>query len=110
MNNGFKELFYCIGCGNCLINCPAYRVFGDDFKGGRFALFSALYDDSSNLKLCLSCGRCKKNCPLGLDIPKMISRVRGGNEIYNFVVSHAKWLVRSMHLEAMMFFDMFKSI
>jgi L-lactate dehydrogenase complex protein LldG len=101
MNNGFRELFYCISCGNCVINCPSYRVFGSNFKGGRFALYSALYGGKSNLKLCLSCGRCKKNCPLELDIPKMISRVREGNEFYNFLVSHAKWLTRAVYLEAL---------
>jgi len=104
MNNGFREMFYCIGCGNCVIHCPAYNTFGDEFKGGRFALFSALYDGKSDLRLCLSCRRCKKNCPLGLDIPSMISRAREGNEIYNFVYSHVKWLVRTVYLETLVFY------
>ncbi|RLI78912.1 lactate utilization protein [Archaeoglobales archaeon] len=109
MKNGFKELFYCIGCGNCVINCPSYKAFGSKFKGGRFALFSALYGGESDLRLCLSCGRCKKNCPLGLDIPKMIRKAREGNELYNFVMSHVKWLVRSAYLETIAFYEMLKS-
>lgn len=99
IENGYKELFHCIGCGNCVINCPAYRVFGEEFKGGRFALYSAFYEGKSNLKLCLSCKRCKKNCPLEIDIPKMISNAREGSEIYNFLLSHAKWITRAVYLE-----------
>jgi L-lactate dehydrogenase complex protein LldG len=104
MNNGFREMFYCIGCGNCVIHCPVHNTFGDEFKGGRFALFSALYDGKSDLRLCLSCKRCKKNCPLGLDIPSMISRAREGSEIYNFVYSHVKWLIQTLYLETLAFY------
>jgi L-lactate dehydrogenase complex protein LldG len=103
MNNGFKEMFYCIGCGNCVIHCPAHNTFGDKFKGGRFALFSALYDGKSDLRLCLSCRRCKKNCPLGLDIPSMIKKARG-SELYSLVYSHAKWLVHAVYLESLAFY------
>lgn len=27
----FKELLYCIGCGQCLVQCPAYQVYGTKF-------------------------------------------------------------------------------
>ena len=104
MNNGFREMFYCIGCGNCVIHCPAHNTFGNEFKGGRFALFSALYDGKSDLRLCLSCRRCKNVCPLGLDIPSMISKAREGSEIYNLIYSHAKWLVRTVYLETLAFY------
>jgi len=104
INNGFKEMFYCISCGNCVIHCPAYNTFGNEYKGGRLALLSALYDGTSNLKLCLGCGKCKENCPLGLDIPGMIAKVRGGSEIYNLVYSHLKWLIRSVYLETLAFY------
>ncbi|AXI24810.1 hypothetical protein CFE53_00975 [Methanofervidicoccus sp. A16] len=101
MNNGFREMFYCISCGNCVIHCPAHNTFGEEYKGGRLALFSALYGSKSNLKLCLSCRRCKENCPLGLDIAGMVSRVREGSEISNLVYSHLKWLVRNIYLETL---------
>jgi L-lactate dehydrogenase complex protein LldG len=104
INNGFRELFYCIGCGNCVINCPSYKVFGNKFKGGRFALFSALYSNASNLKLCLSCGKCRENCPLGIYIPRMTREARGGSELYNFVLSHINWLVQSIYLETLGFY------
>jgi len=103
MNNGFKEMFYCIGCGNCVIHCPAHNTFGNKFKGGRFALYSAFYDGKSDLRLCLSCRGCKKDCPLGLDIPSMIKKARGG-ELYSLVYSHAKWLVHAVYLESLAFY------
>ncbi len=100
IENGFKELFYCIGCGNCVLNCPVHNVFGERFKGGRFSLFSAIYE-SEDLSLCLTCGRCKKNCPLSINIPAMIKRVRKGSEIYNILVSHIKWLLQSAYINVM---------
>ncbi len=102
IENGFKELFYCIGCGNCVLNCPAHRVFGEKFKGGRFALFSAISGET-DLSLCLTCGRCKKNCPLNIDIPSMIKRVRRGSELYNLLVSHIKWLLQSAYINIFRF-------
>jgi len=104
INNGFREMFYCISCGNCVIHCPAHNTFGNEFKGGRFALFSGLYNGKSDLRLCLSCRKCKKNCPISLDIPSMISKARKYNEIYNFIYSHAKWLVRAVYLETLAFY------
>jgi len=101
IENGFKELFYCIGCGNCVVNCPAHSTYGNKFGGGRFALYSALYNGGDDLKLCLSCRKCKKNCPLGIDIPAMIRKVRGGNELYNFFVSHLQWLISTVHIESL---------
>ena len=99
-------LFYCIGCGNCVVNCPAHYTYGNKFRGGRFALYSALYEGENSLKLCLSCGRCRKNCPLGIDIPKMIKEVREGSELYNFFISHLRWLVNTMQLESLALYYM----
>jgi len=101
IENGFKELFYCIGCGNCVVNCPAHSTYGSKFRGGRFALYSALYNGGDDLKLCLSCRKCKKNCPLVIDIPAMIKKVRDGNELYNFFASHLRWLISTVHIESL---------
>lgn len=100
IDNGFKELFYCVGCGYCMVNCPAHNTYGNKFKGGRFSLHSALQDGGDSLKLCLSCKQCQKNCPLNIDIPQMIQEVRKGSELYNFFSSHLKWLVNTAHLES----------
>ncbi len=103
IESGFRELLYCIGCGNCVANCPAHAVHGNEFTGGRFALLEALSGRRSRdmLKYCLSCRKCKKNCPLSIDIPGMISRVREGSEIYNFIYSHYLWLLRRFEIEVL---------
>ena len=99
IESGFEEFLYCIGCGNCVVNCPAHAVHGEKFIGGRFALLEALHGNREALKYCLSCRRCRKNCPLEIDVPGMISRMRGGSEVFNFIRSHFLWIVRSLEFE-----------
>ncbi len=94
----FKEILYCINCGNCLINCPMYNVVGNEYAvdnhlGGRGLVYYSLVNDKAEkLEYCLTCGRCKKSCPLNIDIPKMVRRIRSGKnvpkEIYYFIKSH----------------------
>jgi len=98
-NSDYRELLYCLGCGSCVANCPAHSVYGEKFSGGRFALFDALTGGKDALKLCLSCGRCRKSCPMSLDIPKMISNLREGSEVYNFLLSHLRWMNERLKLE-----------
>lgn len=100
IENGFGELFYCVGCGYCMVNCPAHNTYGNKFKGGRFALHSALQEGGDSLKLCLSCKQCQKNCPLNIDIPQMIKEVRDGSELGILFYSHLKWLVNTTYLES----------
>lgn len=95
----FKEVLYCLGCGNCVANCPAHSVYGSKFSGGRFALIDAIRGDREVLKLCLSCRRCKKSCPMEIDVPSMISSLREGNELLNFIMAHAKWLNERLKIE-----------
>lgn len=104
IKKGMKELLYCIGCGNCVINCPSYAVHGEEFKGGRFALMDAL-QNGTTLEYCLSCGKCKENCPLSIDIPQMVKITRGGNEAYNFLLSHIKWVANAAHLESFLIYS-----
>ncbi len=95
----FREILYCLGCGNCVANCPAHSVYGSRFAGGRFALVDALRGNRDALKLCLSCRKCRKNCPMEIDIPRMISDLREGNELFNFLLSHARWLNERLKVE-----------
>lgn len=95
----FKEILYCLGCGSCVANCPAHSVYGSRFSGGRFALVDAIKGDKDILRLCLSCKKCKKNCPMEIDIPRMISSLREGSELYNFLISHAMWLNERLKVE-----------
>ncbi len=98
IGSGFAELFYCIGCGNCVVNCPSHSVHGSKFYGGRFALIDALRGEGS-LDLCLTCGRCRKNCPLEIDIPAMVRAARKSN-LKGLVISHVSWLLSWLEIEA----------
>jgi L-lactate dehydrogenase complex protein LldG len=82
----YKDLLYCIGCGQCLLACPAYNVYGNRFGvdsqlGGRGLVYSALNSEASvegnkGLDLCLSCRKCQQNCPIAIDIPSMVAKLR----------------------------------
>lgn len=122
IEKGFKELLYCIGCGECLLNCPTYNVLGNkygngSFLGGKGVAYSTLSKevDTSNNKgiyLCVSCGHCKKHCPLSIDTPSIINKLRvmypqkfsePHMELsYDFVDSHVKWLKETVRVELLL--------
>ncbi len=115
----FKELLYCIGCGTCLLVCPAYNVYGNEFGvnsdlGGRGVVFSELSEEAGvevkeGLDLCLTCAKCRQNCPLEIDIPNMITKLRIQRheelsqpalaKAYDFTASHFKWAWNAIYLE-----------
>ncbi len=102
VNAGFRELLFCIGCGNCLLHCPMYNTIGneyaiDNYLGGRGIAYHSIYTHKPDekLELCLGCGKCKENCPLGLDIPEMIRTLRShgiSSDAYFFLKSHLLWI------------------
>jgi L-lactate utilization protein LutB len=108
-DKGFKEILYCIDCGNCLLHCPMYNTVGNYFAsgknlGGKGLVYCSLSDEEvdKKLELCLTCGHCKENCPLGIDIPSIIRKLRGDklpSEIYYFLKSHLLWLYYSLRLK-----------
>lgn len=99
--NGFRELLYCVGCGNCLLFCPMYNTIGNEFArennlGGRGVAYYSLYNNGRDEKLefCLTCGKCRQNCPLEIDIPSIIRKIRGdglSSDVYYFLKSHIVW-------------------
>ena len=106
LGSEFRELLYCIGCGECLLVCPAYRAFGPEYSGrepgGRGAVLDAvLRDEKKAMELCLTCGRCYKNCPLEIDIPAMVLKLRKAHlaGAWEFLDSHLRWLGRRAELE-----------
>ena len=121
MGSEYRELLYCIGCGECLLVCPAYNVYGNDFGidsdlGGRGVLYSKLSrkeasQDWAGLDLCLTCNKCHQNCPVDIDIPSMIQRLRLKYHdklvqpqlatAYDFINSHLKWLGKAIWLEVL---------
>ncbi len=82
----FSDLLYCIGCGNCLLDCPTYNSVGPFFGaegmlGGRGVALSFLLRGKregieEGLFLCTTCGLCGEVCPVGIDAGKRIKELR----------------------------------
>jgi len=118
----YKELLYCIGCGQCLLVCLAYGVYGNRFSvdsqlGGRGVVYSALNSEAfdrvgDELDLCLSCKRCQQNCPLSMDIPSMVTSLRlekrkrilepNLQTAYDFLRAHIEWAGSAIWLEMLL--------
>jgi L-lactate utilization protein LutB len=109
IRKGFKDVLYCINCGNCLLHCPMYNTIGNAFAsgknlGGKGIAISFLSDEDAEkkLELCLTCGHCREHCPLGIDIPSIIRRLRGDRlpeDVYYFLKSHILWLYYTVRLK-----------
>jgi L-lactate dehydrogenase complex protein LldG len=109
MDSEFKELLYCIDCGNCLLHCPMYNTVGNFFAdekylGGKGLALQSLTGDEVNKKLeyCLSCGRCRENCPLEINVPVAIRKIRSESvpeEVYYFLKSHVLYLYWALRLK-----------
>jgi Fe-S oxidoreductase len=70
----YRDLFLCIGCRNCLVECPTQPYYGRETGWTpRDYLMAFLRGDNSSLGECITCGRCGARCPLDIDLPVMIS-------------------------------------
>ena len=108
MEQGFRDLLFCIDCGNCLLHCPMYNTIGTEFAEGKYlggkglAYKSLAQEDvDKRLEYCLTCGKCRSNCPLSIDIPAVIRKVRSDSvpqEVFYFLKSHLLWLYYNMRL------------
>lgn len=80
------DCLLCIGCGNCLINCPVYNAIGNEFGyknylGGRGIAMSKYIQDeeissNSGLYMCTLCGLCTLNCPVSIPTNELIENIR----------------------------------
>ncbi|MBN1288088.1 MAG: LUD domain-containing protein [Actinobacteria bacterium] len=81
-----RDLLTCIGCGACLLECPAYDVAGPIFGmrgrlGGSGAALSGCFSGpeeavENGLDLCTNCGACVARCPVGIKVDKSIELMR----------------------------------
>jgi glycerol-3-phosphate dehydrogenase subunit C len=75
----YRDLFLCIGCQSCLIECPTQPYFGSETGWSpRDYLMAFLRGDNPSLRQCIACGRCRARCPLDIDLPTMISEAEVG--------------------------------
>ena len=82
----FSDLLTCIGCGNCLVNCPTYSAVGNAFGedgmlGGRGVALASLQKGAKEgiddgLFLCTTCGLCGQACPVEIDAGKRLKDLR----------------------------------
>ena len=83
-----KECLWCIGCGNCIVNCPVYNIVGNEFGyhsylGGRGVAMSKYLKNNkesvdSGLYMCTLCGMCTENCPVLTPTYEIIEKIRNG--------------------------------
>lgn len=83
---GLEASQYCIGCGGCLLECPAYQemssAFGAHYKQGGIGVVESAVTGSiekayaNGLYLCMKCGLCTERCPVSIDTPSMIGSLR----------------------------------
>lgn len=81
-----KEASWCIGCGGCLLECPAYLARGSSFgaryrQGGIGVVQAAAAEGLDKafdygLYTCTGCGGCTPNCPVSIDTATLIARTR----------------------------------
>ena len=70
----YRDLFLCIGCRGCLLECPTQAYYGEETGWTpRDYLTAFLRGDNRSLEECVACGRCRTRCPLDIDLPTMIS-------------------------------------
>ena len=87
-----REALYCIRCGACLNACPVFREIGGHayvgadgapapYPGPIGSIISpGLLGSSEFGQLAQAsslCGACKDACPVDIDLPKLLTRVRG---------------------------------
>ena len=95
-NSPLRESLYCIRCGACLNACPVFREIGGHAYIGRdrsiapypgpigSVVSPGLFGENFvHLAQASSlCGACKEACPVDIDLPRMLTRIRAGqNEI-----------------------------
>jgi len=86
IEKGYKNLFYCIGCGNCLLDCPVYYVVRNEYGykgyiGGRGTSASYFLDShdtalENGLYFCTTCNSCELSCPVDIGNSEYSERIR----------------------------------
>jgi|Deesub1362A_J573_1020465.scaffolds.fasta_scaffold01684_7 L-lactate dehydrogenase complex protein LldG len=82
----FPELARCIGCGACVLVCPAANVAASLFghsghRSARGIAYSYFIEGlesaiSRGLFLCTTCHSCSEICPMGIELPKIMKEIR----------------------------------
>ncbi len=87
VNGGAKPERDCVLCGCCLELCPLFLATNREelsprakaLLAGPSKFSAATLDEAAVAELaglCLACGKCEKLCPQGVNIPRLIARLR----------------------------------
>ena len=87
VKSGAKPERDCVLCGCCLELCPLFLATNREelsprakaLLAGPSKFSAATLDETAVAEqagLCLACGRCEKLCPQGVNIPRLIARLR----------------------------------
>ncbi len=94
-NSPLQEALYCIRCGACLNACPVFREIGGHAYVGSDGSIAPYpgpigsvvspgllgLEQFGQLSQASSlCGACKDACPVDIDLPKLLTRVRAGEQ------------------------------
>ncbi len=84
-----KEALLCIRCGRCYFSCPTYRMLGKGWVGTKSPYngpMGVMWNYITNNDpwpsfYCTHSGGCKQVCPMGINIPEIISYIKGRSKI-----------------------------
>ena len=80
-----RQFLRCMRCGACMYECPVYPIttghWGYRYMGGIgipwTAFISGGLEKAAPMAFtCTLCGRCVKYCPMGIDVPRMVLKIR----------------------------------
>lgn len=94
-----REIFTCLKCGACLMECPLWNVvagyFGEHVYMGGFGTILTAFTKgfeaaAAQAFTCTLCGKCKDLCPMEVDVPEMIRKLRQKIVERKIAVPHEK--------------------
>ncbi len=83
------EALLCIRCGRCHLHCPVYRVLGGSwgippYSGPMGAMWSyVVHGDTHSATLCTHSGGCGQVCPMGINIPRVLEKIKARHFRYS---------------------------
>ncbi len=78
----FREILLCVKCGRCQLECLIFQLFGVNWGGvyggpmGRILSYLITKRAGEDVFLCTACKKCDYVCPMGIELSKMVRRIK----------------------------------